>query len=427
MQLQKAVLLLIFIIGVAQSYMDDSGPLLSDSIAPTGFQPPLLRIKQHPQSQIASKGSKIVFKCEYETDENASNSVKVSWLFNANLLSPNGQYSIERNRLVVLNFEPSFQSGQYRCMVNSSQLVVISEPANLTQASIDQFEPLAQKSDENIQLNLSEGNVAIIACKLPASTPPAQPIFYLNDQLIQTSMQSETGSRYKVFPSGNLQITNVKYSDSGVYKCQARNPVTNEIRTNPKKTNLKVYEPFGTKLPEIVYVPVDTNRVQMGSNLTLECVANGAPVPLVSWEKFGGILPEKRSFQIFGNLVLNNVQPEDKGTYVCRAENGPGQATFKTAMIDVFEAPVVETNALVMTQWAKTGDSIDLKCPIRSRPRADVQWFFQGRQIVSSNRDKAVLTVRNFVPSLASGVYQCYAQNEYGFAQANIQLFSSET
>ena len=89
-------------------------------------------------------------------------------------------------------------------------------------------------------------------------------------------------------------------------------------------------------MPEIVYVPVDTNRIQIGANLSLECVANGAPVPLVSWEKFGGVLPEKRSQQIFGNLIISNVQPEDKGTYVCRAENGPGQATFKTSMVDVY-------------------------------------------------------------------------------------------
>jgi hypothetical protein len=184
---------------------------------------------------------------------------------------------------------------------------------------------------------MSEGNVAIVTCKLPNSNPSAMPIFYLNDSPLSLDSSSSGGVvRYRIFPSGNLQIANVRPSDSGSYRCSARNPVTGEMKNGTHRTILRVYEPYGTRSPEIIYVPTDTNRVRVGANLTLECVANGAPVPLVSWEKFGGILPERRSQQVFGNLILTNVQPEDKGTYVCRAENGPGQATFKTALIDVF-------------------------------------------------------------------------------------------
>lgn len=94
---------------------------------------------------------------------------------------------------------------------------------------------------------MSEGNVAIISCKLPTSNPPAIPIFYFNDVALPvspvlSSPNHETNNnRYKVFPSGNLQISNVKFSDSGVYRCAARNPITNEIKNNSRKTILKVY------------------------------------------------------------------------------------------------------------------------------------------------------------------------------------------
>lgn len=130
---------------------------------------------------------------------------------------------------------------------------------------------------------------------------------------------------------------------------------------------------------------------------------------------------------------MTNVQPEDKGTYVCRAENGPGQATFKTSMIDVFEAPTIvqneETKYLIS---AKRGENVELKCPLRSRPRADVQWYFQGRLLTSNHNqrvstigDKSILTIRNFQPAISNGIYQCFAQNEYGSNQFNIILFES--
>jgi hypothetical protein len=405
-----------------------------------------VRIIKHPESQIASHGSRVTFKCEYEitnnnqpqlqsiaTNANENLNVKIKWLHNLNPIKFDN-YLIERNNLIILNYEPNKHSGQFRCLINntlfSPPLVILSQPANLSLAYIENFEQQQTTSTTTTQLNLSEGNVAIIACKLPYSNPTAIPIFYLNETIL--SIQQNVNDRYKLFPSGNLQISNLKFMDSGIYRCGAKNPVTNEIKNSSKKVNLKVFEPFGTKMPEIVYVPVDTNRIQIGANLTLECVANGAPVPLVSWEKFGGILPEKRSQQIFGNLIITNVQPEDKGTYVCRAENGPGQATFKTAMVDVFEAPTLikSEDDVKFTTIAKQGDTIDLKCPIRSRPRSDISWFYQGQKLIeniSTFGDKSILTVRNFQSSKSTGIYQCYAQNEYGFEQANLLLIPFES
>ena len=178
--------------------------------------------------------------------------------------------------------------------------------------------------------------------------------------------------------------------------------------------------------------------MQIGSNLTLECVANGAPVPVVTWEKYGGLLPDKRSTQLFGNLILTNIQQEDRGTYVCRADNGPGQTTFKTAMIDVFEAPTLlslndgtmnSISSQIVKYYANRNDNIELKCPIRAKPKADVQWFFNGKTLIT-NQKQYVITERSLliknVNQQLIGAYQCYAKNEYGFKQAQIVLYLKE-
>ena len=197
-------------------------------------------------------------------------------------------------------------------------------------------------------------------------------------------------------------------------------------------------EPKNSEGPNIIYSPIDANRVQIGSNLTLECVANGAPVPVVTWEKFGASLPDRRSTQLFGNLILTNIQQEDRGTYVCRADNGPGQTTFKTAMIDVFEAPTLlnlndgtmnSLSSQLVKYYANRNDNIELKCPIRAKPKADIQWYFNGRLLVTNQRTHVItersLLIKNVNQQLV-GAYQCFARNEYGFKQAQIVLYLKE-
>ena len=389
-----------------------------------------IHLVEHPSSQTARKGATVIFRCRFETGNSVkigSSDVNIQWLFNMRPIKESKQFKIKRNRLVIVGYQPRVNSGQYRCIINntlfSPPFVILSEPAKLSTASIDQF-----KGHTTNNLNLSEGNVAIISCNLPASNPPAKPIFYHNNNEILTE-----NDRFKIFPSGNLQINDVNTKDSGIYRCSARNSATGQVRVSSSQTTLKVYEPFGTKLPEIVYVPSGTNRVKIGANLTLECVANGAPVPLVSWEKFGGILPPTRSKQIFGNLVLFNVQPEDKGTYVCRAETGPGQATFKTSMVDVFSAPELEENAHSHVVFATDGENVELTCPIRSRPRADITWFYQGQQVMNTKvytqraqGDKSVLLIRQFKASESTGIFQCFAENDYGSAQADLLVVPVE-
>lgn len=121
-----------------------------------------LRIVGQPQSQIALKGSRVTFKCDYEAASSLSEqqieaSIKIKWLFNLKqlivtrksdeldlmsqnfVLNTNNQYSVDKNRLIIGSYDPSVHTGQYRCLINntlySPPLVILSEPANLSLAS----------------------------------------------------------------------------------------------------------------------------------------------------------------------------------------------------------------------------------------------------------------------------------------------------
>jgi hypothetical protein len=66
--------------------------------------------------------------------------------------------------------------------------------------------------------------------------------------LIETKCVFFHLDRYRILPSGNLHIIDVKQSDSGKYQCSAKNPLTNQIVNNSQITTLQVLnKPSNTK------------------------------------------------------------------------------------------------------------------------------------------------------------------------------------
>lgn len=63
---------------------------------------------------------------------------------------------------------------------------------------------------------------------------------------------------------------------------------------------------------------------------------NGWPKPIIEWEKYGDILPERRSEVLHGTLNLYDIRLDDRGTYICRATNSKGQSDIAyTALLEV--------------------------------------------------------------------------------------------
>ena len=120
------------------------------------------------------------------------------------------------------------------------------------------MDPFKTVTNEYNILNLTEGNIAVIPCELPNGNPRPIPIFSLDNNQIEidsnSSMQiikisfektkKKTNlffiDRYKLLPSGNLHIIDVKSSDAGKYQCSAKNSVTGQIVNNSQITILHI-------------------------------------------------------------------------------------------------------------------------------------------------------------------------------------------
>ena len=108
----------------------------------------------------------------------------------------------------------------------------------------------------------------------------------------------------------DLQISDVRKSDSDVYFCSAVNMLGSDVR----QTLLVV-----VALPRFTLKPPAKVAAYLGQNLTLECSATGDPQPAITWKRQGAQLPFGRSHVSNQALTINGLKLEDAGNYTCVA------------------------------------------------------------------------------------------------------------
>ncbi|CAF3392055.1 unnamed protein product [Rotaria socialis] len=378
----------------------------------------LPQVRVHPQSAVIPSSSEARLLCE------SSDTPFISvayWTHVGQRIELNPSIiEMHDNELRIFQFGDTAytQPGAYACVVSTRYGLLESEPAMLSLPTLDPFKTLF---NENNILNLTEDNIAVISCELPNGNPRPIPIFTLNNNSLDIESKS---NRYKILPSGNLHIIDIKQSDAGKYQCSAKNPLTGQIVDNSQTTTLQIFnKPTNNqdRLPlTTVYKPPVASRVLVGHNFSIECVIAGWPKPIVEWEKYGDILPEKRTEVLHGTLYLYDIHLDDRGTYICRASSSNGQSDIAyTALLEVLEPPklVQRPDSVIRIN---RGESVPVKCTFRGRPEPVISWLYNGEEITINGSP-----VTGGILSLnqpKEGIYQCIGRNPYGITQASTVL-----
>lgn len=121
--------------------------------------------------------------------------------------------------------------------------------------------------------------------------------------------------------NGNLTISNLQYTDGGMYQCVVTNK-HGQLLSSAELTVAEIAAGFGpgSKAPEPIL-----NKL-VNSNVVLTCNPSGNPKPLVRWKKGATFLikaPRYR-FHLNGNLEIVNVTKLDSGRYTCVVSNRLG-------------------------------------------------------------------------------------------------------
>ncbi|XP_030760728.1 LOW QUALITY PROTEIN: peroxidasin-like [Sitophilus oryzae] len=252
---------------------------------------------------------------------------QIIWSHNGRQLASTSKTVIlPSGTLLIRNIEGS-DHGTYLCEAFNYNGRVSAEANVLINVA-----PIFTIQPENAEI-LTGGTINL---ECSASGTPTPEITWFKDDL-------EFFPNERVFYNGDrsrLELRHAIESDSGLYICEARNPLgTREVSARITISG------FNTKPPKLVYKPYNIEAL-VGSTIELPCKAVGDPNPGITWQKDGARMQRTGRYKISltGNLYIYKVAAEDQGRYECIANNDHGRDSA-SGYITVKD-PTVSTGAV---------------------------------------------------------------------------------
>ncbi|XP_068829398.1 neuronal cell adhesion molecule isoform X23 [Capricornis sumatraensis] len=382
-------------------------------------QPPTIT-QQSPKDYIIDPRENIVIQCEAKGKPPPS----FSWTRNGT------HFDIDKDPLVTMKpgsgtltinimseGKAETYEGVYQCTARNERGAAISNnivirPSRSPLWTKEKLEPIT----------LRNGQSLVLPCRPPVGLPP--PIIFWMDNSFQRLPQSERVSQGL---NGDLYFSNVLPEDTREdYICYARFNHTQTIQQK-QPISVKVISAKSHRQRPPTFLTPDGNTSRKeelrGNVLSLECIAEGLPTPIIYWIKEDGTLPVNRTFyrNFKKTLQIVQVTEADSGNYQCIAKNSLG-AIHHTISVTVKAAPywIIAPQNLVLSPE----EDGTLICRANGNPKPRISWLSNGVPIEIAPDDPSRkidgdTIIFSKVQERSSAVYQCNASNEYGYLLAN--------
>ncbi|XP_053184109.1 immunoglobulin superfamily member 10-like [Scomber japonicus] len=175
------------------------------------------------------------------------------------------------------------------------------------------------------------------------------------------------------------------------------------------------------------------------STARLACEAQGEPKPSITWTKVAtgavmSIHSRAQRFEVLpnGTLIIQNVQLQDRGTYICSAHSFLGRDRLLTTL-EVWTRPPRMQLASYRETTIHQGGEVHLECQADGVPTPLLSWVLSDRSVLTSNAPSSsrITVDRNGTLHILAtlptdrGVYRCVASNSAGAASASVRVHVS--
>ncbi|KAG8511466.1 Immunoglobulin superfamily member 10, partial [Galemys pyrenaicus] len=198
------------------------------------------------------------------------------------------------------------------------------------------------------------GKATVLNCSADGNPPPEIIWILPNGTRFPSGLQNP---QYLIASNGSFIIYKTTRSDSGKYRCAARN----KVGYIEKLIVLEV----GRK-PVILTYALGTVYCISGESLSLDCVTDGSPKPNIKWALPSGYTigrPQVNGKYILcenGTLVIKAAVAYDRGNYICHAQNSVGHALI-TVPVMVVASPPRTTHRSPRNIFTRTGTDVQLQ------------------------------------------------------------------
>uniref|UniRef100_A0A3B3HQ35 Ig-like domain-containing protein n=1 Tax=Oryzias latipes TaxID=8090 RepID=A0A3B3HQ35_ORYLA len=204
-----------------------------------------------------------------------------------------------------------------------------------------------------------------------------------------------------------LQISEVRESDSGVYKSVLHPHIFPMLPSISPKNHLLL---FFSDPPQTASVSwITPGEILEGSSVTLTCSCDANSAANYTWFK------ERNSkvLSVGPQFVFSSIQSTDSGEYYCKAENH-----FSKLSPFYPDAPQILSVSVNPPEILK-GSSVTLTCSSDANPAASFTWLKENKDSLKS--EEQIFTISD-ITAEDGGLYICVAQNKLGQQNSTVQV-----
>ncbi|XP_039503094.1 myosin light chain kinase, smooth muscle isoform X2 [Pimephales promelas] len=392
-----------------------------------------------PQSQEVMQGEKVTFRCQVS----GSPVPTVSWVKDgAPLRQTSGVSTRQEGSLHVLCLENAHitDTGQYGCTAtNKKGKTAVHWSLTVKRARVEAKAPVFSSTLKDC--SVSEGQDFILQCSVEGRPLPEISWMH-NDKPIPYSHTMFENSK------AQLKVQAAVLEDAGVYSCVAVNDHGRAVCTAcvlvTAKQSVKrsaAHSVTDVRRPSapVFLKGLQDLRVMDGSQVTMTVEVSGNPAPEVVWLHNGKEIQESEDFHFEKKgcqytLFIQEVFPEDTGTYTCEVWNEAGDARTEASLTVQEPQDGVQPWFITKTKssTASLGQHALLSCAIAGDPFPEFLWMKEG-QVISGSGDFEILQKEDVVSLLIrkvkthhAGNYEILLKNKVGECRSVATLHVSE-